>query len=369
MKRKYLLTLQENSFIDNWIRSIRLTLGSIYFFYKEVKIVLYNICIRNQRIINATSDYLIEGTYVSLAYGDRIVNACSNVKNEIITFRSLDSKSQLILPLYKCFCKLIKYKVSNTGEKFKGVEIIISSSGNEYKIFKEGYMEVLTVFGNPNKLNTIISNRQVFEQYFFVPKMLHYNIEEGYCIEQYINHTCFEMNKCIDSLLDNYKAYFYSTSCKFTIEIDNNKPECQYFKKKYGNSKMLEEIQTLPKAFVHGDLWESNILFNGVQYYLTDFELAGRRYFLYDFFCFIYSPYMIKGDGRLIEDYLLGRFDLKLGQLPKIGLFKYDPSNRGVFLLAFIVSINYERWMGLRVEEDKVLKSLHMYIPEYFDNK
>ena len=284
----------------------------------EIHIFLSNIwwtfrytLFRNRKIFNTIRPYLSKGTFRNSIHCDYIYEVSRKRHFEKITFASFSYQNPIAKIIIAFVTNIIRYKNRNGGG-FGGTEIIVSSSHQEYKVFNIEKKKVLTLYSDPDKLNRILGNKRIFENTFDVAKTIEVNKKDTYCVEEYIEQNLFDKEKAFQYIADQYAEYAKNASCCKDEKIDDR---CKYFALRFGKSDLLNLIKDYPMIFSHGDLWRSNVMYDGSRYYITDFEAAKSRFILYDLFCFIFTEYVLYNEPSMIQCYFQGKYDNLFSQV------------------------------------------------------
>ena len=339
--------------INKAIHECRFSLGNIKYSCSNAR--------RNKKIILKMSVFLKNGKYRTSIHGDHIYESSTSPQLGKNTFLSLGTLNRCAIPFVKLVYWFYTTKVKTLTKHFNGTEIIISSSNTEYKIFDFTSNIVLSFYQNTDKLIQTKKNKDYFSQYFDTPPTINFDVAKHIWTERYIDHVPYQTLKCATFLCKKIVNYNLSIKGGEKISINLDSEETVLFAKRFGDSPLLIKTIGLPKVFTHGDLWSSNVIYNGSLFFVTDYEAARERFFLYDFFCFIFSEWFLKDDSSLLDYYMAGFFDSILGKLP----WRYDKTEKDVYLLAFIVAITCERWKKPSCLDKKIELALKLYIPNY----
>jgi thiamine kinase-like enzyme len=299
---------------------------------------------------------LKKGWYINAPTCDYIYRIGSHKHFDKVTFTNLSSKKTNATR--KLLLKLLIYSNKREGN-FGGTEIIISSSNTEYKVFNEREKKLLTYFIIPQKMRLIIKNKNYFSSFFNVPRTIFIDKTRQIIEEEYIEHQDIDNSKALNSILWQYVEFFRNVTCS---KVVNNSLDFHSFSNRFGNSKLYSAISEYPLVVTHGDLWSSNVIYDGDKYYITDFERVGTRFFLFDFFCFICNEYIIKGDDSLIYSYFNGTFDTQLSEILKLVWKNQLNENREALFIAFWISMRNERWGDNDAIDAKIEHVIRKYV-------
>lgn len=336
------------------IDEIRVFLSNVFWMFK-------NVFFRNKKIFNAAKPYLASGLFRNSLYSDYIYEVSHQKHFENLTFSSSSYQNFFAKKIISCVTSLMTYKNCNSGD-FGGTEIIISSSLREYKIFNVEKKVVLTLYLDRNKMNRVFWNKKNFSPFFNVVKTLEINSRKSFCIEEFINHKNFDKEKAFLFIAKQYAFYARNKSFNKDKQMDI---QCLFFAKRFGSSKLLSLIKDFPIIFTHGDLWKSNVIYDGLIYYVTDFEAAKSRFFLYDLFCFIFTEYVIYDDLAMIQNYFQGKYDDLFSNISQSVDLVFEKNNRDLYFLAYLVTVLNERWKNYFGVDDKISRVIKDFIPNY----
>lgn len=340
--------------------------------YKEMFYVFkygFNIIkrgIRNGYVLRTHEMYLENGVYINTINGDYIYEVSSYSKIGDKTYSSLSLNNGQCMFLLNVFTKIFKYKINgNKKKKFCGTELLLSSSGNEIKIFSKKKGLVMTCYKDKNKFLRSLDEKYYFSQYYDVPKTVEFDIDNKTVVELLIPHHDYSVDNAFFYYCERFSLYLQTNKDSIMYDIEEDKKKLARFRDCVGPSKLLNHAIGLPKIVTHGDLWRSNIIYDGKNFYLIDFEKKGIRFFLFDFFCFIFSECYLLYNRNQFNFYLKGGYDEVLSKLFKEANSIYDKNLRETYFIAFLVEYSHERWNTEKTSEI-VSNFLKEYLPKYF---
>lgn len=321
----------------------------------------------NRGLIKKMQSFLVNGFYKNTATFDRIIKKSTHTQIDSSTFSSLESTSINTRRFVDLYNSLFLLRVNSPIEQknFLGTELIITSSKTEFKFFDYNKKQVLTTYKSLQKLRMIEKNKNEFIKSFNIPITLHVNEEKSYLVEELITHVKYDVDKALSFICDCIISLYSKQGFKVRFDGDTYKRHCAYFAKRFGDSRLLNNEAGSLKCLTHGDLWSSNVLFDGSNYFITDFERVEERFFLFDFFLFIFVEWQLKGNILLLDNYFSGRYDSTLCRIFSILNQKYDSYKKDEYLLAFLVEITYERWRTFSGIDEKIHQIMDLYIPLY----
>lgn len=331
---------------------------------------IYNRRIKKLKsILGRCQLYLIPGTYRLSLSEDIVYNTRTSSSLSGLTFSS-KTNNGVVRSLFNRFINVFVLKTIRQETKcnFQGSEVVLTSSKKEYKIFDYINKEVVSLFSDLEKQKRIEENKLFFSKFFNVPRTIEYKPDKYYQKEKLIVHTPYCLDDAFTDVIQKYLNY-----CKSNNVFQNG---CSYWKERntvfserFGASDFLQELEKLPLLFTHGDLWSSNVIYDGASYYITDFENGLYRFFGYDLMTFICSEWIINKDSSLINLYLTGKWDSYLIKITQLYSLPFDSSMKHLFLLAFIVTIFCERWSVSDELDDTVKDFIKLYVPNYIGKR
>lgn len=289
-------------------------------------------------VFNTVKPYLIRGIYLYNSNGTKIQSQSAPSKKELVIFSDTETYGNPLIFIRELLVSK-KVLVNQNNGSFAGKNVIISSSGCEYKIFSD--TAVLTIYTNRRIMDNIIYGREFFQEFFPVPKILQLSKEKGIIIEEKIEHIDFNLEDAITHIFNQYATYA-KNSVKYKMHKINFSPD--NFRKKFHVEPGKNIVDSVCAITVHGDLWKSNIIFQGSKYYLIDFENVSTRYFLYDFFMLIYTEYFQYANDIYMINYFSGKYDSLLIRLFASVDCEYHKEKKFDYFLIYLISIYNERW-------------------------
>ena len=257
---------------------------------------LYNIALRNKKVIKKYKQFLKAGRYRSNCAG----NIVCHVQHKSVAIGTYDEKirgvlANVLYPLTVCF----QYKVPLSEDKtsFKGEQILISSSGKEIKIFSYDKKRILTRYESPEKMQKITKARKFFSKFFPEVPYVCYNMEDQSIEEELLETSAYELDAAIRFIFSDYAQYIRIAEKKY----ENKTHIYDRFEVDFGISVSSSIKENICSIVTHGDLWSSNILRANDKYYMIDYEHVGFRHFYYDFFCLIFHEMFINDNDFFIK--------------------------------------------------------------------
>ena len=196
-----------------------------------------------------------------------------------------------------------KELIINSDRKiFDGNVLLIPSHRYGVKIFNDD--EVLTYYNNKEFLKNDLKKREKIGEIVNTPKIK--KITENYLIEEKIKNIEFEKEEALISIMKKYIDFFSNRDVKILEKNIKNKKHKILFYNFY--KKIAVNKKDYKCILQHGDLWYGNIIYDG-NIYVVDYEEVEEKYFLYDFFKYIYSEAFISSNYKLLNNFFSGKYD------------------------------------------------------------
>lgn len=322
---------------------------------------------RNRIIMKSLSNYVTNGVYENAITFDYIKKRGVDSQLTVSTFSSYHSIPKIAKHLILLINKFVAYRIKGLSKDkvYNGSEIIISSSLSEYKIFDFHHKSVLTLYSSIDKMMQVERNKQIFSIAYKTPSTYSVCRDRSFVVEEMIPHEAVNVENAFAYLCENMNVFIKKQRERNNIYEIDFKSSWFHFKNKFGDSCMLEEGTITIMCFTHGDLWSSNIIYDGSNYYVTDFEHADKRYFLYDFFFFIFTEWHLNKNPLLVDNYFGGNYDRYLYAIfDQVG-YSYNPNKRQKYFLIFLVFIMSGRWLEYDAINPLIENFLKLYISSY----
>jgi thiamine kinase-like enzyme len=243
----------------------------------------------------------------------------------------------------------------------------------EYKLFDVDESLIATYYEDETRMKNIIINRTKWAEFF---NTIPFSVDEGnkFIFESLYNHNQLSAEKEFLIILEDYKKYYSILEFNNNVNIDIEK--LQEFYSKIGKSNdctgmnaYVKELNEYKTCLTHGDLWYSNIIFDGHILFYLDFEMVKERIFFYDLIYYIVSEFSIRKNSVLIENYAKGIYDKAFSELFELAGTKYDSSKKRWYIELCYFILYSEKWEGTEYESniDIVKRSLGVF-DYYGDN-
>ena len=250
-------------------------------------------------------------------------------------------KKSLISYIYKMIAKK-KWNIQNQKGYFEGTKLLIPNNDTGFKVFDEHH--VLTYYHDITCKNKIMENRDKISCVFSIPQIVEnrYN----YVIEEKITNHNFDANHFICYLFESYIEFFQQKQICIQQDLSGYKTKYKKLFKKFYH--YFENIPSKQTILQHGDIWNGNILLDD-QYYIIDFEICKNRFYLYDFFFYLYSYLFIYDDCTYLDYYFRGDYDTILSiYCDALGVF-YDAGCKGLYFKQFMLNFIEDRFQDYSI--------------------
>lgn len=327
----------------------------------------YDTCKRNRGLVSSMADYLLPGVYRNAPSGDSIylIGSTDIIKGTYSSFKKTPSFAKVVANI---IYYSTQYRIINRKSEpvFTGSQLILSSSQKELKVFDFERKMVLTKYASLEKLLKYNDDKELFAHSYNVAKTISIDEHKSIIIEQLIPHKSFDSELFFPVLVQSMIRHTRSFKTAISGSNEDFKKHAILFASRFGDSRLLEWQIKLPTIVTHGDLWSSNVISNGRELFITDFERTGNRYFLYDFFTYIFSEWLLNNNPSLLNRYFHGDYDTSLEEMFTALGESYSTNNKESYLLLFLISYTSERWTVSSSNDERVVNFLKIYIPSYF---
>lgn len=260
------------------------------------------------------SPYLTNGIY---SYNEDFTQL-SKINIEYSHFKNVVVKKNFKYYLRLLLRKIIHMRIHSNLNLFDGDTVLIPSSKYGLKFFSS--RKVLTKFKFNSDFNLYIDNKDKIKKIYKTPNTI--VVGDNYIIEEKIESKNYEKSQILIQLMKTFSRHINESS--INIENFNNRKRRFIDKYKWFYNKI--NIDDDYKCCIqHGDLWESNVIFDGKNIFVIDYENVEMRFFLYDFFTYLHNEALIFNNYELLYLYFDGFFDNVLQDLfISLGLNYYD---------------------------------------------
>lgn len=317
--------------------------------------VLYNIkrCIQLACLPLKMGKYLNHGVYKYNTSATILSPVTYLRHNKPQVFGAIEENGNI---LRKLFSRLYCYINCLSRNEFKGDYMVITSSEQEYKFFNLKENLLLTNYLSIEKLEHVYKQRTYWAEWLPTVSCTK-DIGKKIILEPLVETCPFQSDRAFSQIMVDYENYFKESSRG--KELSYYKPNCASLNKFCSLWKdtsfrtdflQFVEANPIPLYRTHGDLWKSNLLFDGEYFYYIDFEQSDDRPFFYDIFMYIVSDAFVLHDNTLLNKYISGEFDDFLRQISENLNYKYDNTKRRLYVSLFVFELFCNRWIGTKDE-------------------
>lgn len=312
-------------------------------------------------------NYLMEGWY---KYNDSATVLCNSRDKAFVKEETrLNFTSSHRNKLLSLITRMTVVYIGGKKKIFNANYLVVTSSLKDIKFFDIESRHIITVFSDKNRYCQILSNRNLWASHFncvpFTSNSQLLGIDEVY-----IKRISYNSSTIYERVLKDYSKYFEECKPNRNRNYTNNEERimhfCDTFRVNDYKSELLKiDTQLFNKTVLtHGDLWHSNIIYDGVAHYYIDFENIKERVFIYDLYMYIFADWFYHDDKELTENYYTGKYDESLNYL--FGLFNtsFKSNLRKTYMVYFIYLMYYEKWYGK--QEDVVRDKVITYISNLY---
>lgn len=316
-----------------------------------MKRILYNISqlLKLIYVPFRSRDYLKKGCYkynstATILYptnaDNRIAKKLPNVFGEVNSSGNIFR--ELFTDIFR-FVKLLKSK------KFNGDFMIISSSEEEYKFFDIESGQLLTYYKNNDKFKRVCQLRREWAHYFRTIPFIASDFESTH-VEPIIDSIDFDSIKAFNQIRNDYAEYYKTINLEklqlYSVEHDI----LEDFSRLWTNENISNEIiklitQTpIPICVTHGDLWKSNILYNGKAFYYLDFEQVAPRFYVFDLLMYMLSDALLLNNKHLLKQFFEGEYDQYFLEVSKVMNCTFDVTKKEIYYALVVFELYKTRW-------------------------
>lgn len=315
---------------------------------------------KNRKFIQIYKDYLFPGLYIlySIDANRFVWKRCDHFLDR---FKYYDKEKVLKLK-YKVGAFLIsnKKRIENKTDRSCGTTLYVSRKGN-FKVFSQDMKHVYYFIKDEELFNRMIHYNANYAPYFgdsviesFDPA--NRRISERFIIEK---HNW----RSNDDKIINAAKWLIKSSSKYLKSVDTIEKQtfstfAESVRKRANNSELSEFVADLikmlngadcdiPFVYQHNDVVLSNIIKDSKGYTLFDYEFYRENIFYYDSLMWLVWEAIQYYHDIFLEEYLSGKYDDLYLELFDSAGFKYDPQNRQIYIIMFIIAnINIHIIMG-----------------------
>ncbi len=267
----------------------------------------------------------------------------------------------------KIFSKIFVFPVISIVKKSDASVILLSTQNDYVKIFDYNNNIIVNCYNDNFTLRRDISNKIKWSEYF---KVVPFEIDNNDCvlIEQLILKKDIELEKMFFKIIKKYAENDRLVKTKITGNTSDLIKQLMALSK-WLKLDMLQETERYLSnnncfSLTHGDLWSSNLLYDGSEVYFIDFEYVGYRFFFYDIFCFMFSEALLRNNGILLRQYFNNVFDEFFITFFSLYEQKFDTNYKKAYFNVFLTIYFMERW-GASAESnffEKIQQIINVYM-------
>ena len=267
----------------------------------------------------------------------------------------------------KLFAILYRKQVNEKNSIYKGSVLLMTSSGQEFKVFDFKYKKVLTVFNEGEKCQRVFNNREIWSKCFKTVEFELFKNKKA-IEEKMITRVPCVSTKLFTLILEDYSKYL--PEAKHYPSGAYEKDDLLYFCKSIGREsdfmKLDEYINSeeYVLCMAHGDLWYSNVMMTEEGMYYLDFENICPRIFYYDLIFFIVGDFLFLRNDALLTAYRNGDYDQAFDALFNAVGLKYNPGVKTFYIEIVFFLLYLEKWKNTELESNvklvtKVLNAIN----------
>lgn len=316
---------------------------------------------KNKAVVSELEDFLLPGLWTSSINEDVLYNTSKPPMMINCTYKSTRPVPRIKRLLYPVISRIYSIRIkSKEKQLFHGSEIIISTSGREYKIFDFENNLVLIRFKDSELRKKIETSKSNFSKSFYVPKTFHIDDKNKFIIEEYLPHEDFDSSYAFETMMTSYLHHVAHSKISY-YESDYVSKCVIRFCKRFEISKVPLIELSLPTVMSHGDLISLNTIFSRGRFYVIDFERCKERYVFFDLFNYMFSEWVFKDNDSLLKKYFDGKYDSVCLEMAQMTGTEFLKEKRREYLFVFICLIYDERWRNGTGIDDKIYRFIKSY--------
>lgn len=260
---------------------------------------------------------------------------------------------QTLKAMIRClFCGPIKFAFSREGK----IEEFLITYRRYIKVFSEQEQTVMT-FGCSGEQMSIAENFKKNYCTFFSQYIYDVNRERHLVTEKYIQNQVNWIED--DTIYSDFVDWIFSHYADYAVEVNSSDIELisatdlmekvqsangeslnRLLTDVYSGLDKLKEI-SLPVIDNHNDIKPDNILYDGEQFYLIDYEMFRKNVICFDIVMYVLISAFRYNDNRALLAYLNGRYDDALQRcLLHYGIPFDEHCRNELLFLAILFGIN-----------------------------
>lgn len=263
-----------------------------------------------------------------------------------LLYKAKERQSELG-PIDRLIGGIYRGHVGKGTKKFSGQLLMSTSSEKEVKLFDYAERKIATAYQERREAETALKNRTYWASYFpvvpFEPEL-----RGDMLVETMVEKQPYDSENALRVLFPDYVRYIAAQErCGGFTRCEYDAAQVTRFLDLLGRPQdydALLRLLKLPACLTHGDLWTSNILYDGETFFHIDFEHMASRIFFFDVLMYIFSDCYLNQNRTLLNQYFEGEYDSQMGELFRAADCEYQSSERLLYLEGVIFLLFTERW-------------------------
>ncbi len=239
-----------------------------------------------------------------------------------------------------------------------GEIILFSKDKRRLKIFDLQNELIITIYGNKYDYLKIKNNIEFYKRFYLIPDIKEFDDSNQVIIEKRIkNNLEINLEEKFKNILDlNLKLFYTKENIYKTINFNYNKNNIkdEMIRNICDKLEKINIENNIPFLYLHGDMWESNIIFNDNGLYVIDWENAKEYPFFYDIFMFMFVEVFSKNNYELLDNFFNSKYDLIFEKIFNIFDFEFTKNKKKLYFLQFMYFVYLERWSKISNKKYKV---------------
>lgn len=271
----------------------------------------------------------------------------AEARESAFLYQTKDAGSSASL-LARLTSKLYRVQVKTCGTDFHGQLLLLTTTGRAAKIFDCEARKIATVYEDPREAEAVLENRSYWSAYFPVVPFEPALRGGRMLVESMIEKQPYDAERGFLALFPPYLRYLNAQREREAFTRKSFDPQqLTRFLDLLGrpeDREALAPLLELPALRTHGDLWTSNLLYDGETFYHIDFEAAAIRTFFFDPLMYLFSDAYLNKHPALLNNYCQGKYDAPLEEFFRAANREYQRSHRLLYLEAVLFQLFAERW-------------------------